>query len=722
MSGLKLDLTVELLSDFHVGTGFGLARTLDDRLLKDQNGQPYLPGSTVKGLIRDATERLLELLPLKGVVQVCQGEAYYRSYQKAKLKGQLSKDAEISTLCGVAPILDLETKKVRLPDWYCPLCRVFGTTYVPASFTFTSAYFPNEQIEWANELSYNEKSLGDYQINSGLVKKAARSSTMKAAYNRIDRKTGRAEDAKLFSLELGTAGLPLKAAITELYYPADPLARLQNWVMLAAGCAYVEELGKRRRRGSGRCLFQLAALPDALLEALALETADNSANILLDNLDKLVETPDTTQPAEITQSQASADGYANRYLVVAFTEEPLIVAQRAEAGNTTTTLPYINGTSLRGGLATAFLRRQGVTKPEQLDNSYQDFESLFGIEQLRFSNLLPAKLEIAGDSHLQTGEIQSSIPSPRSLLSCKLHKGFETEDLAVKPHGVTDFLLKDIPEECPICGASLEGYNKFLLPDDSQYPWDKPTSIEPSYEVIMHNEVDDRTSRAEDGRLFSYKVLQRGQWFAGVIEELTDNGLLGTLLDPLGLKPEGGEIRLRLGRGNNRGQGQVKLQLIPNPISPETGYQPVLLVENSIQQRVSKNMDETLSLLLMSDCILQDKRLCYLDYIPAELLVELLGLPEASLSSVDLAGKPLASFCSTRIVEGWNAAHGMPRETDIAIEAGSVFSYRIAKNDYPDLIAALQRLERKGLGLRRDEGFGQVVFNHPIHTNLDQLT
>ena len=52
-------LTIELLSWWHAGSGLGRGGDVDALVIRDADGLPYLPGRTIKGLLRDAV-RLAE--------------------------------------------------------------------------------------------------------------------------------------------------------------------------------------------------------------------------------------------------------------------------------------------------------------------------------------------------------------------------------------------------------------------------------------------------------------------------------------------------------------------------------------------------------------------------------------------------------------------------------------------------------------------------------------
>lgn len=54
----RIQVTLEFLSDFHIGTGAGLGRVVDAVIARTAGGEPVVPGSTIKGLARDAVAGL----------------------------------------------------------------------------------------------------------------------------------------------------------------------------------------------------------------------------------------------------------------------------------------------------------------------------------------------------------------------------------------------------------------------------------------------------------------------------------------------------------------------------------------------------------------------------------------------------------------------------------------------------------------------------------------
>lgn len=58
---MKLKYTITLLSEWHAGSGLSGGASADSITLKDERGLPYLPGKTIKGLLRDSLEEIKNL-------------------------------------------------------------------------------------------------------------------------------------------------------------------------------------------------------------------------------------------------------------------------------------------------------------------------------------------------------------------------------------------------------------------------------------------------------------------------------------------------------------------------------------------------------------------------------------------------------------------------------------------------------------------------------------
>lgn len=58
MSNIKY--TIEFYSQWHCGSGLSAGADVDALVVKDRDGMPYVPGKTVKGLVREAVENLMQ--------------------------------------------------------------------------------------------------------------------------------------------------------------------------------------------------------------------------------------------------------------------------------------------------------------------------------------------------------------------------------------------------------------------------------------------------------------------------------------------------------------------------------------------------------------------------------------------------------------------------------------------------------------------------------------
>lgn len=59
-----IEYQIDFFSPWHCGSGLAAGAETDALVIKDKNGLPYIPGRTIKGLVRQAVE---ELAMLKGI-------------------------------------------------------------------------------------------------------------------------------------------------------------------------------------------------------------------------------------------------------------------------------------------------------------------------------------------------------------------------------------------------------------------------------------------------------------------------------------------------------------------------------------------------------------------------------------------------------------------------------------------------------------------------------
>jgi CRISPR-associated protein Csx10 len=68
---------------------------------------------------------------------------------------------------------------------------------------------------------------------------------------------------------------------------------------------------------------------------------------------------------------------------------------------------------------------------------------------------------------------------------------------------------------------------------------------------------------------------------------------------------------------------------------------------------------------------------------------------------------------------GWADTWGMMKPTALAAKMGSAYVFEWDGNE-EELVPQLERLETEGVGLRRDEGFGECLVCHPFHQEVTE--
>jgi len=98
METKKINYTITFLSDWHAGSGLSSGADADSVVIKDKNNLPYLPGKTIKGLLKDVFEDFKDSQPK--FVNDDFIKSYFGKYikeQKESHKGQLFfSNAELS--------------------------------------------------------------------------------------------------------------------------------------------------------------------------------------------------------------------------------------------------------------------------------------------------------------------------------------------------------------------------------------------------------------------------------------------------------------------------------------------------------------------------------------------------------------------------------------------------------------------------------------------------
>lgn len=660
---MKLTFQLNLTTDYHIGAGHGLGSQVDAALLRDGDGLPVLRGSAIEGLLRDGMWRLLQTPPLA---------THYEQHRDEEKRRRETGD-EVAAWC--------------VSEKDCPLCRVFGTPGAPKRWRISSA-----RPEGANNFLTPDKSW-----------KAGQTGAQIAARVRVNPRLRRAEERKLFKQEEGDARL----SFTFTAECGDDERTLDEAALLAGAARMVRHIGSARRRGRGECSVRLLnAEANALTDALSTQIGllGHFKAWLEGDAQRLRLTPATAKwEAPTAQNAEQETKQANpirRWLLIRL-DEPLLVAKRAQAGNEFETVEQIPGVAVLGALAARAAGRWTLPTDGQGD-LYQAFIETFKNGAVWFGTLHPTG---SGSTTLTP-----AIPTPLDLLTCKVYPGFD-DGAGKKAHGAKGYAAADhAASDCQVCRERDGNSDIPLVQFDGFHSVKAPaTKVQLLRREEMHPRLHPHTQRVARGNLFGYVALESGQFLLGEIR-CQNADAWATLLKLIGLENGNEAFQLRLGKATRRGYGLVSARLL----EPKHDY---LWRGKSLVQRVDADA-KRLTFTLLSDAIVPDVWGRSRQTLDGAFLQELIG------EQFVAADNPIQAFCKTRFVDNFNNQLGLPRWRDVAIRAGSAVGIRLQeppaepserKEWFDALLKRLGEIEEGGIGLRRNEGFGQVVFNHPIY-------
>lgn len=288
----SFELTLKMISDWHVGSGAGRPGNIDRLVRRDAEDLPYVPAKTLTGIWRDACERVaLGLDDGKKEGMWNQWVAYLFGDQPA------IKDAEERS---TAPDDD---------DWRPPR---------QAALSARSAHLPADLRQALKSKPVAREAVTFVKPGIG-----------------IHPRTGRARTDFLRFEEMARGGVTLTAAC-ELRGELKEEHRRIASALLIAGARMAERLGGKRRRGAGRCDLTIAGC--------------NEIEPWLDWIEGHPQ-PDGPPSDKGRQQAANSDGVAAasgdwlRVRLILTTKLPVIVPA-GTIGNLIETLDYIPGTYL----------------------------------------------------------------------------------------------------------------------------------------------------------------------------------------------------------------------------------------------------------------------------------------------------------------------------------------------------------------------------------------
>ncbi|MGB9753771.1 type III-D CRISPR-associated RAMP protein Csx10 [Roseiflexus castenholzii] len=350
--------------------------------------------------------------------------------------------------------------------------------------------------------------------------------------------------------------------------------------------------------------------------------------------------------------------------------EPLLATRIAGDPNSAVSYPYVPGSTVRGAVVSAYMRRAGIAS---LDAGSEEVRHLFFDARTRYLHAYP--IDARG---------RRTLPVPRSLFAVK-------DDETC----VYDFAHKVIhelnAEKAQFVAAAKESQPFCWIDGNEMY------FIAPQRRINVHTSRDRLMGRATEasGAVFQYDALEEGQTFAGWVlaDDDSDGEMLQSLLQDV----------QRLGGSSNSGYGRVSVEVgdLLDPWRETPG------------QAQDIAAGQPFIVTLLSDALIRDPATGQNTWDVRFALQALLGVAVEYVQPKE--DEERRSVWRMEEVGGFNRVWGLPLQQAHAIVAGSVFVLRAESSISANTIAAA---EWQGIGERRVEGFGRLVFDWQRESKL----
>lgn len=170
-----------------------------------------------------------------------------------------------------------------------------------------------------------------------------------------------------------------------------------------------------------------------------------------------------------------------------------------------------------------------------------------------------------------------------------------------------------------------------------------------------------------------------------------DEKLSGDIVLPDGLIKENENYTIYLGKMKSKGFGKAVITFGKYESKKSDIKERVLKLQKQANEKI-------LTFDLQSDLILPFNTV----YNVGEQFKVLVGIDE-------LKFREDKSYINTGKLGGYNIINNIRKVDELVITMGSVLTYEI--EDFNRVLPKLEKIEEKGLGLRKNEGFGRIIIS-----------
>ncbi|KAF3890052.1 MULTISPECIES: RAMP superfamily CRISPR-associated protein [Nostocales] len=363
-----------------------------------------------------------------------------------------------------------------------------------------------------------------------------------------------------------------------------------------------------------------------------------------------------------------------------YTQQPLLATSFQGDPNSDISYSYIPGSMIRGGVIGRYLKQHGL---QELDLDNDEVKRLFfDANSTKYLN-----------AYLLSNECNRTLPIVRSWFKEKdAELNDELPEIRIFDFGIEQSDELDNP--------------KFIGEGFCIKKSDSITLYKEKRRINIHNQRDRKQGRSTqikrnpqtnqlqgEGEIFRYEAIDRQQTFQAVIicSNDTDANFLMELLQ----KSED----IWLGGSRTAGYGHIKI----SNVKLSTNWDEVHI---SPDTRIES---DCFTVTLLSDLILRDEWGQYAIIPPSACNKNPAPLTQEIEKILGMGTKLqyIRSYASSTLVGGFNRKWGLPLPQVAAFAAGSVFVFE-QLDITPD---AIRDIEARGIGERRNEGFGRVAIN-----------
>lgn len=313
------------------------------------------------------------------------------------------------------------------------------------------------------------------------------------------------------------------------------------------------------------------------------------------------------------------------------------------------------------------------------------------------------------------------LPFPETTLSCKKEGGFKQ-----KGHGVFDSLLAriayielqkinaDFPVpfnfRCQECEARVDRFPGFYVKEGSEY---KKISIDKSSQTKVA--INRKRKTAEKEMLYSItgispmaKVNGKGAVYIGRTDAPAEK--IDFLLEALN--------EMGIGAFTTRGFGKVQAE--KKDINVDKYVERLTDRVKTVNNKLKEVWKQMHSIALNKNELPAEPEECYFTIdLLSPAIIKNNGIPSLKLELDFNRNKITPIFYSTApvFIGGWSTAWGLPKETTYGAKMGSTYVFKI-KEESDSMYQALEQIEQRGVGERKDEGYGDAMICHPFHKEV----